>query len=120
MLVSPHLTSNAHSSLSLVHNERNVEFRSDLPELLVVTRSCHLVVENSDGLNYNGSYILLPVSALLNDLSGLLDASVLFSIVFVLEVCKGILKLRERGNWPVEGRDLLQVDVRITAGESGD
>jgi small-conductance mechanosensitive channel len=104
MLESPHLSSAAKASFSLINYERNLVLACYLFKLSEVVRCGNVVFESRNWLDNNSTYILSTVSSLLNDISHCLETSVFFSSVLMLESRHRVLDSRERSSGPVKGR----------------
>lgn len=115
VFTTPEFSSWPNTSLSLIDNEGDVFFLCDSSQLSIEVRCCHLILEGWNGLNDYSSHVFLNVSSLLNDILEGLDASVFFSSVLMLIICHGILDLREGSKRPIILRDLLEINLRITA-----
>lgn len=116
----PHLASGANASLGLIDDKDDFIILSDLSQSLVEVRCGHLVLKGGDGLNNDSSNVLLLISPCHNGLSDLIQASILFSSILMLELCDGVSDLGEGSAWPVKGRHILHIHSSIAAGKGAD
>ena len=104
----PELACCTDASLDFVNDEEDVVFLCDFAEPLEEEGGGVVVAAfGLDGFDHGGDGFVVVIH---KQLLCFIQASLLFSPVFRLVLCQGVLELGKGGLWPVEGGDVEFVD----------